>query len=58
MYDGEKIINPNVTHDVQSQLTTMYTERAVHFIEQHHDKPFFVYLATTCRTFPCTSATS
>ena len=45
LYEGEKIINPNVTHEVQSQLTTMYTERAAHFIEQHHDKPFFVYLA-------------
>jgi arylsulfatase len=29
----------------QSQLTTMYTERAVRFIERHRDAPFFLYLA-------------
>ncbi len=45
LYDGEKIINASVTHEVQSQLTTMYTERAVSFIERSKDKPFFLYLA-------------
>jgi arylsulfatase A-like enzyme len=29
----------------QSQLTKMYTARAVRFIEQHRDRPFFVYVA-------------
>ena len=29
----------------QSQLTTMYTERAVKFVERNRDKPFFLYLA-------------
>lgn len=29
----------------QSQLTTMYTERAVRFIERNRDRPFFLYLA-------------
>jgi arylsulfatase A len=28
----------------QSQLTTMYTERAVRFIEQNRERPFFLYL--------------
>ena len=28
----------------QSQLTTWYTERAVAFIEQHKDRPFFLYV--------------
>jgi arylsulfatase A len=28
----------------QSQLTTWYTERAVKFIERHHDRPFFLYV--------------
>ena len=29
----------------QSQLTTMYAERAVQFIERHRDSPFFLYVA-------------
>ena len=29
----------------QTQLTTMYTERAVKFVERNRDKPFFLYLA-------------
>jgi arylsulfatase A-like enzyme len=33
----------------QSQLTRRYTERAVEFIEQQQDNPFFLYLA---HTFP------
>jgi arylsulfatase A-like enzyme len=45
LYDGEKIVNPNVKHEDQSQLTTWYTERAVRFIEKSKDKPFFLYLA-------------
>lgn len=28
----------------QSQLTTWYTERAVKFIDTHHERPFFLYL--------------
>ena len=45
MFDGEKIINPDVTADDQAQLTTQYTERAVSFIQRSKDKPFFLYLA-------------
>jgi arylsulfatase len=29
----------------QDQLTTLYTESAVRFIEKHKEKPFFLYLA-------------
>jgi arylsulfatase len=29
----------------QSQLTRQYTTRAVEFIEKHHERPFFLYLA-------------
>lgn len=29
----------------QDELTTLYTETAVDFIERHSDRPFFVYLA-------------
>jgi len=33
----------------QTTLTRRYTERAVTFIDQHHDRPFFLYLP---HTFP------
>ena len=36
----------------QSQLTTMYTERAVRFIERSRGKPFFLYLAHTMPHVP------
>ena len=45
MFDGVRIVNPKVTPDDQTQLTTQYTERAVRFIEKNKNKPFFVYLA-------------
>ncbi|MBW3540962.1 MAG: sulfatase [Planctomycetes bacterium] len=44
LIDGETIVNAKVTPEDQTQLTTWYTERAVKFIEQHQDEPFFVYL--------------
>jgi arylsulfatase A-like enzyme len=34
-----------VTGPDQSQLTTLYTERAVQFIERHRERPFFLYVA-------------
>lgn len=45
MLDGNKVVIPQVTHEDQNQLTTWYTEHAVHFIENHKDQPFFLYLA-------------
>ena len=36
----------------QSQLTTMYTERAVSFIERNREKPFFLYVAHTMPHVP------
>jgi arylsulfatase len=45
MFEGDKVVIPQVTHEDQNQLTTWYTERAVKFIEQHKDRPFFLYLA-------------
>ncbi|MBP8790812.1 MAG: sulfatase [Breznakibacter sp.] len=29
----------------QTELTTWYTDRATRFIDEHHDRPFFLYLA-------------
>ncbi len=45
MIEGDMPIKVGLTHEDQSQLTTQYTERAVKFIDAHHDKPFFFYLA-------------
>jgi arylsulfatase A-like enzyme len=42
LIDGDKSIETNPD---QTGLTTLYTERAVSFIDRHRDKPFLVYLA-------------
>lgn len=41
LYDGDKVIETNPD---QTQLTTRYTNRAIKFIENNKDRPFFVYL--------------
>jgi len=42
LMQGEEVVevNPDFT-----QLTTLYTERAVKFIEENKEKPFFLYVA-------------
>jgi arylsulfatase A len=40
-----EVINPVVRAEDQAQLTTQYTERAVEFIRNHQDRPFFLYVA-------------
>ena len=45
MFEGERIVNPEMTAADQEQMTTQFTERAVQFIEKNKDKPFFVYIA-------------
>src|SRR5438874_2861271 len=49
LIEGEKIreYNPD-----QSRLTTWYTERAVRFIEQNKDRPFFLYVPHTMPHVP------
>jgi arylsulfatase A-like enzyme len=44
LFDKEKIVNPAVTGKDQTQLTTWYTERAVGFIKENKDRPFFLYV--------------
>jgi len=44
LIEGTRVIDPQVTHEDQCQLTTLYTERAVRFIEKHKDEPFLIYL--------------
>lgn len=44
LIDGNRIVNPKITPEDQTHLTTWYTEHAVKFIESHRDKPFFLYV--------------
>jgi arylsulfatase A len=44
LYEGLKVINPQVMPKDQVDLTTRLFDRAVKFIGQHHDEPFFIYL--------------
>ena len=52
LIDGDRVVDAEVTPDKQPQLTTWYTERAVKFIEQHKERPFFFYLAHTMPHVP------
>ncbi len=44
LIEGTKVIDADVTAKDQEQLTTLYTEKAVDFINRNKDRPFFVYL--------------
>jgi arylsulfatase A-like enzyme len=44
LMERERIVNPKVTPEDQTHLTTWYTERAVKFIEQNRERPFFLYV--------------
>lgn len=52
LFDGETVIDPDVTPETMNQLTTRYTERAVSFIRRNKDRPFFFYLAHTMPHVP------
>ena len=52
LYDGDKVINPDVSHRDMEKLTGQYTERAVSFIERSKAKPFLLYLAHTMPHVP------
>jgi arylsulfatase len=45
LFDGERVLNPNVAAADQARLTAQYTERAVRFVRDNRDRPFFLYLA-------------
>jgi len=45
LIEGDEVLDAEVTPAEQAQLTTLYTERAVKFIERNRDQPFFFYLA-------------
>jgi arylsulfatase A-like enzyme len=45
IYENNKIFRPEMSIDDLNHLTTWYTERAVKFIDQNRDHPFFLYVA-------------
>ncbi len=45
LYSGNQVINPAVTPEDQTKLTTQYTEHALKFIDAHQHRPFLLYLA-------------
>ncbi|MEO6786255.1 MAG: sulfatase [Chthoniobacteraceae bacterium] len=47
LIEGDTVLKKDLGHEDQNQLTTQYTERAVKFIEQNKERPFFFYLAHT-----------
>lgn len=49
LIEGDKKIE---TEPDQSKLTTLYTRRAIKFIEAHKDRPFFLYVPQTMPHVP------
>jgi arylsulfatase len=45
LIEGDRVVKDGLTHEDQAQLTSMYAERAVRFINRHRDRPFFLYVA-------------
>jgi len=44
MIEGNRRLEEIVTPEIQTQMTTWFTERAVQFIETNKDRPFFLYV--------------
>jgi arylsulfatase A-like enzyme len=44
MFEGNKVVDDEVTPEEQTQLTKEYTRRAVDFIDRHNEQPFFLYV--------------
>jgi arylsulfatase A len=47
LIENDQVIDPEVSGEDQSQLTKRYTEKAVQFIQDNRDRPFFLYLPHT-----------
>lgn len=47
LFDGNEVVDEEVTPDDLKTLTVRYTERAVDFIDRHRDEPFLLYLPHT-----------
>jgi arylsulfatase A len=47
LIENNEVIDPAVNPEKLAQLTTLYTEHAVSFIDRHKDQPFFLYVPHT-----------
>ena len=45
LFEGDVVVDPEVTPEEQATFTQRFTDRAVAFIERHRERPFFFYLA-------------
>ena len=45
LIEGDQIADPEITGEDQAQFTTMFTNRAVDFINSNKENPFFLYVA-------------
>ncbi len=55
LYENEKVMRYNPDQDL---LTSEYTQRALTFIQKHHDQPFFIYLAHAMPHVPIHASTA
>jgi arylsulfatase A len=44
MFDGNEVVDEEITAEDQTHLTKDYTRRAVDFIDRHAKEPFFLYM--------------
>ncbi len=44
LFDGNEVIDTIANLDDQAMLTTLYTNEAVQFIQEHKEEPFFLYM--------------
>ncbi|MGL4512652.1 MAG: sulfatase family protein [Lacipirellulaceae bacterium] len=53
LYDGERVIDDNLTPKEHEELTARYTRRAVDFVDRHAGRrPFFLYMPHTMAHVP------
>ncbi len=52
LMEGTRVIKPELTVADHDQLTTLFTERSVEFIQKHKDQPFLLYMAHTMPHIP------
>jgi arylsulfatase A-like enzyme len=45
LYEGERVVDPRVTPEVQAELLERFTARAEAFVREKRGAPFFLYLA-------------
>ncbi len=44
LFEGNEVIDTIATLEDQARLTTLYTDKAIEFIKNHKNEPFFLYI--------------